>query len=96
MLSSSIMHKNKEELTRNGGGELGKKCVSVFVLVAVKSLLNMTPPFITVSGLGNPFVSRFTIHKFICWVLLDSMLPRQQLCHPYVQEKTSHIIIGKV
>jgi hypothetical protein len=35
MLSSSRFRKNKEVLARNGGGELGKKCVSVFPLVAV-------------------------------------------------------------
>ena len=35
MLSSLSLHKNKEVLTRNGGGKLGKKCVSVFVLVEV-------------------------------------------------------------
>jgi hypothetical protein len=52
-----------------------------------KSLLNMTPLFIIVSGLGNPFVSRLIIHKSVCWVLLESMLPRQLSCHSYVQEK---------
>jgi hypothetical protein len=35
MLSSSRLHKNKEVFARNGGGKLGKKCVFVFVLVAV-------------------------------------------------------------
>jgi hypothetical protein len=53
----------------------------------IKSLLNMTPLFIIVSRLGNPFVSHLTIHKSICWVLLDSILPRQFSCRSYVQEK---------
>ena len=89
MLSSSSLHKNKEVLTRNGGGKLGKKCVFVSVLVAGKSLLNMTPPFITIYGFGNTFVSHLTIHKFMCWVLLESMLPIQFFCRSYVQENSN-------
>jgi hypothetical protein len=71
------------------GEILGKKCVSVFVLVAVIVALEHDTPFIIVSGLGNPFVSRLTIYKFICWVLLESMLPRPLSCHSYVQEKSN-------
>ena len=44
MLSSSSLHKNKEVLARNGGGKLGKKCVSVFVLVAVIVALEHDTP----------------------------------------------------
>jgi hypothetical protein len=44
MLSSSSLHKNKEVLAKNGGGKLGKKCVSVFVLVAVIVTLEHDTP----------------------------------------------------
>jgi hypothetical protein len=44
MLSSSILRKNKEVLAKNGGGELGKKCVSVFVLVVVIVTLEHDTP----------------------------------------------------
>jgi hypothetical protein len=49
----------------------------------------MTPPFIIVFELGNPFFSRLTIQKFISWVLLESMLPRPLLCRSYLQEKSN-------
>jgi hypothetical protein len=71
------------------GGNLGKKCVSVFVLVAVIVSLEHDTPFIIVSGLGNPFVSRLAFRKFIYWVVLESMLPRPLSCHSYVQEKSN-------
>jgi hypothetical protein len=58
------------------GEILGKKCVSVFVLVAVIVTLEHDTPFIIISGLGNPFVSRLAFRKFIYWVVLESMLPR--------------------
>jgi hypothetical protein len=87
MLSSSSLHKNKEVLTINGGWKLGNKCFFVFVLVAVIVALEHDTPFIIVSGLENPFASHLTIHKFTCWVLLDSMLPRPLSCRSYVQEK---------
>jgi hypothetical protein len=71
------------------GGNLGKKCVSVFVLVAVIVSLEHDTPFIIVSRLGNPFVSHLAFHKFISWVILESMLPRPLSCHSYVQEKSN-------
>jgi hypothetical protein len=89
MLSSSSLHKNKEVLARNGGGKLRNKHVFVFMLVAVIVTLKDDIAFIIVSGLGNPFISHLTIYKFICWVLLDSMLPRPLSCHSYVQEKSN-------
>jgi hypothetical protein len=71
------------------GGKLGKKCVSVFVLVAVIVTLEHDIPFIIVSGLGNPFISHLTFFKFIYWVILESMLPRPLSCHSYVQDKSN-------
>jgi hypothetical protein len=89
MLSSSSLHKKKEVLARNGGGNLGKKCVFVFVLVSVIVALEHETPSIIVSRLGYPFVSCLAIHKFICWSLLESMLPRQLSCHPYVKKNSN-------
>jgi hypothetical protein len=74
------------------GENLGKKCVSVFVLVAVIVALEHDTPFIFISGLGNPFVSRLTFCKFISWVILESMLPRPLSCHSYVQEKSKQAL----
>jgi hypothetical protein len=71
------------------GGNLGKKCVSVFVLVAVIVTLEHDTPFIIEPGLGNPFVSCLTFCKFISWVIFESMLPRPLSCHSYVQEKSN-------
>jgi hypothetical protein len=71
------------------GGDLGKKCVSIFVLVAVIVSLEHDTPFIIESGLGNPFVSRLTFCKFISWVISESMLPRPLSCHSYVQEMSN-------
>jgi hypothetical protein len=70
------------------GGNLGKKCVSIFVLVALIVSLEHDTPFIFISRLGNSFVSRLTFWKFISWVVLESMLPRPLSCHSYVQEKS--------
>jgi hypothetical protein len=89
MLSSSSLSKNKEVLAKNGGGKFRKKCVSISLLVEVKSLLKMKPTFITIFRLGNPFVSHFTIQNFICWVLLESMLPINFTCHSYVGENSN-------
>ena len=44
MLSYSSLCKNKEVLAKNGGGKLGKKCVSVFVLVEVIVALQHDTP----------------------------------------------------
>jgi hypothetical protein len=71
------------------GENLGKKCVFVFVLVAVIVALEHDTPFIIVFGLGNPFFSHLVFHKFISWVLLESMLQRPLSCHSYVQEKSN-------
>jgi hypothetical protein len=70
-------------------GENWERNVFVFVLVVVIVALEHDTPFIIVSRLGNPFVSHLTIHKFICWVLLQSMLPRPLSCRSYVQEKSN-------
>jgi hypothetical protein len=44
MLSSSSLRKNKYVLAKNGRGELGKECVSLFVLVAVMVALEHDTP----------------------------------------------------
>jgi hypothetical protein len=89
MLSSLSLRKNKEVLARNGGGKLGKKRVSVFVLVVVIVSLEHDTPLHHCIRVGNPFVSRLTSHKSICWVLIESMLPRPLSCHSYVQDKSN-------
>jgi hypothetical protein len=71
------------------GGNLGKKCVSLFVLVAVIVALEHDTPFIIESGLGNSFVSHLAFHKFIYWVISESMFPRPLSCRSYVQEKSN-------
>jgi hypothetical protein len=89
MLSSSSLRKNKDVLARNVSLYLGKKCVSIFVLVAVIVTLEHDTPFILESGLGNSFVSRLTFCKFISCVVSKSMLSRTLSCHSYVQEKSN-------
>jgi hypothetical protein len=61
------------------GENLGKKFVSIFVLVAVIVTLEHDTPFIIESGLGNSFFSCLTFCMFISWVVFESMLPRH--CH---------------
>jgi hypothetical protein len=71
------------------GENLGKKCVSVFLLVVVIVALEHDTPFFIEPRLGNSFVSRLTFCKFISWVVFESMLPRPLSCCSYVQEKSS-------
>jgi hypothetical protein len=71
------------------GENLGKECVSIFVLVVVIIALEHDTPFIIESGLGNPFVSCLTFHKFISWVIFESMPPRPLSFRSYVQEKSN-------
>jgi hypothetical protein len=71
------------------GENLGKKYLSIFVLVAVIVSLEHDTPFIIESRLGNPFASRLTFRKFISWVVFESILPRPLSCHSYVQEKSN-------
>jgi hypothetical protein len=71
------------------GENLGKKCVSIFLLVVVIVSLEHDTPFVIQSGLGNPFVSCLTFCKFISWVVSKSMLPIPLSCHSYVQESSN-------
>jgi hypothetical protein len=66
------------------GENLGNKCVSIFVLVAVIVALEHETPFIIESGLANSFVSRLSFRKFISWVVSESMLQRSLSFHSYV------------
>jgi hypothetical protein len=70
------------------GEDLGKKCVAVFVLVAVIVTLEHDTPFIIKPRLGNSFVSHMTFYKFISWVVFESMLPIPLSCHSYVQKNS--------
>jgi hypothetical protein len=75
------------------GENLGKKCVSVPVLVAVLVALEHDTPLHHLNpGLGNPFVSRLALCKSISWVIFESMLPRPLSCHSYVQEKSKQAL----
>jgi hypothetical protein len=79
------------------GEILGKKCVSIFVLVAVIVTLEHDTPFVIQSGLGNPSVSCLTFRKFISWVVFESMLPRPLSCRSYVQEKSkNHVLVYSI
>ena len=75
------------------GENLGKKYVSVTVLVAVLVALELdTPLHLFESGLGNPLVSHLALCKSIYWVIFESMLPRPLSCHSYVQEKSKQAL----
>jgi hypothetical protein len=71
------------------GENLGKKCVSIFVLVVVIVAIEHDTPFIIKYGLVNSFVSRLTFYRFISWVVFESMLPRPLSCRSYVQETSN-------
>ena len=74
------------------GGNLGKKCVSVFVLVVVIVALEHDTALVIEPGLGNSFISRLTFCKFISWVVFESMFPRPLSCRSYVQEKSKQAL----
>ena len=88
MLSSSSLHKNKEVLTRNGGGKFGKGiCFSSSYWLEVSVTLEHETPYSSFeAGLGNPFVSHSICYKVIPCVVFESMLSNLWSCHPYVQE----------
>ena len=76
MLSSSILRKNKEVLTRNGTRSKHRSWTwhPLFIIFE--------------ASLGNPFVSHSICYKVIPCVVFDSMLPNHWSCRSYVQEKS--------
>jgi hypothetical protein len=63
MLSSLILHKNKEVLARNGGGKMGKKCVFVFALVVVIVALEHDTPLHHYTWVGKSICLSFDHSK---------------------------------
>jgi len=95
MLSSSSLHKNKEVLTRNGGGKFGKgMCLCICINGSKHRSWTWNPASPLESGLGNWFVSCLSFCKFISRVVFESILPRSLLCHSYVQAKFNQNLLS--
>jgi hypothetical protein len=77
------------------GENLGKKCVSVSVLMAVSIVLEHDTPLrhLNLSWLIQ-FVSCLTFCKFISRVVFESILPGSLSCHSYVQEKFNRNLLS--
>jgi hypothetical protein len=89
MVSSSILCKNKEVLTRNGGGKFGKEmCLNLYSME--ESLFEHdTLSLALCLGWKTHSSLDHTFYKITTWYVIpivESVFPRQLLCHQYVQK----------
>jgi hypothetical protein len=90
MLSSTILCKNKEVLTIDGGGKIGKEmCLNLYSMK--ESPLNMTPfHFLCVSVGKSTGLLIILLYKITNWPVIpvvESLFPRQLSCCQYVQRE---------
>jgi hypothetical protein len=89
MLSSSSLFKNKEVLTKNGGGEIRKQiCLNLYSME--ESLLKMTPFHLLCVYVGkSASLLIILLYKITNWYVIpivESVFPRELLCCQYVQK----------
>jgi hypothetical protein len=90
MLSSSSLCKNKEVLTRNGGGKFGKEMCLILYSMEESHFEHDTLSLTLCLGWKIRSSLDHTPYKITCWSMipvLESVFPRQLLCRQYVQRE---------